>query len=49
MVEKDNKSKMELILMTLFDKKVKNKYPKLSQWSRLSLTKKLSKIVFSEQ
>jgi hypothetical protein len=49
MVEKDNKSKMELILKTLFDKKVKNKFPKLSQWSRLSLTKKLSKIVFSEQ
>ena len=49
MVEKDNKSKMELILKTLFDKKVKNKYPKLSQWSRLSLTKKLSKIIFSEQ
>ncbi len=49
MVDKDNKSKMELILKTLFDKKVKNKFPKLSQWSRLSLTKKLSKIIFSEQ
>ena len=49
MVEKDNKSKMEFILKTLFDKKVKNKFPKLSQWSRLSLTKKLSKIIFSEQ
>ena len=49
MVDKDNKSKMELILKTLFDKKVKNKFPKLSQWSRLSLTKKLSKIIFSEK
>ena len=49
MVEKDNKSKMQSILKTLFDKKVKNKFPKLSQWSRLSLTKKLSKIISSEQ
>jgi hypothetical protein len=48
MVEKDNKSKIELILKTLIDKKVKNKFPKLSQWSRLSLTKKLSHIIFSE-
>ena len=48
MIEKDNKSKIELILKTLIDKKVKNKFPKLSQWSRLSLTKKLSQIIFSE-
>ena len=31
MVEKDNKSKMELILKTLYDKKVKKKFHKLSQ------------------
>jgi hypothetical protein len=49
MVEKDNILEMEVILKILIDKKVKNKFPQLSQWSRLSLTKKLSQIIFSEQ
>lgn len=49
MVEKNNILEMEVILKILIDKKVKNKFPQLSQWSRLSLTKKLSQIIFSEQ
>ncbi len=48
MVDKDNKSKMKLILKSLKDKKTKNRFPQLSQWSRLSLTKKLIKVIFSK-
>ncbi len=48
MVENNNKSKIKLILKSLKDKKVKNRFPQLSQWSRLTLTKKLIKVIFSK-
>ena len=49
MVDKNNKLEMEEILKNLIQKKPKNKFPRLTLWSRLSLTKKLIKIISSKQ
>ena len=46
MVEKNNKLEMEVILKNQIKVKAKNKFPKLSQWTRVSLTKKLIKGIF---
>ena len=46
MVEKNNKLEMEVVLKNQIKEKAKNKFPKLSQWTRVSLTKKLIEGIF---
>ena len=46
MVEKNNKLEMEVILKNQIKEKAKNKFPKLSKWTRVSLTKKLIEGIF---
>ena len=46
MIEKNNKLEMEVVLKNQIKEKAKNKFPKLSQWTRVSLTKKLIEGIF---
>ncbi len=46
MVEKNNKLEMEVVLKNQIKEKARNKFPKLSQWTRVSLTKKLIEGIF---